>query len=85
MSGEAHSDLQRADAIRCALATEVHELGLAVIVLGASRRVVLNGSVATRERRAQVGAIAQRLLPEFEIQNRVGVILMNAPFREDLP
>jgi hypothetical protein len=85
MSHEDKSDAHRAEEIRNAVMREVQELGIRVVVLGSSRRVVLNGNVATHERRAQVAGVAARLLPEFRIDDRVVVAAMATPRVEQLP
>lgn len=84
MLRDARSDAHDAEQIRSAVAREVHELGIAVVVVGASRRVVLNGNVATEARRAQIATIARGVMPDFEIQNGIRVTAMAPPRREEL-
>jgi phosphoribosylcarboxyaminoimidazole (NCAIR) mutase len=85
MSHEEKSDAHRAEEIRIAVMREVQELGIQVVVLGASRRIVLNGCVATAERRAQVAGVAARMQPDFRIEDRIVVAAMATPRVEQLP
>lgn len=85
MSHDEKSDAHRAEEIRCAVTREVQELGIQVVVLGSSLRVVLNGSVATHQRRVQVAGVAARMLPEFRIDDRIVVTAMATPGVEQLP
>jgi hypothetical protein len=85
MSPEEKADAHRAEEIRSAVMRAVQELGIQVVVLGSARRVVLKGSVATHERRAQVAGVAARMLPEFRIDDRIVVAAMATPRVEQLP
>lgn len=79
-------DASLSEQVRAALALDprLHELGIRVTVLAAQRRVVLAGVVATAERRAWAAEVARRTLPDYEIQNDVGVLQMTPPEPETL-
>jgi hypothetical protein len=62
----------------------VHELGIRVHALVGERCIVLDGLVATEERRTRIETLARELLPDYEIRNQVGVQCMLAPKREML-
>ncbi len=62
----------------------VHELGIRVHILLGERCIVLDGLVATAERRAWGEALAREMLPDYEIRNQVGVQCMLEPKREML-
>lgn len=79
-------DAYLAEQVRDALALDprLHELGIRVTVLAARRRVVLAGVVATPERRAWALEVARRTLPEFEVDDDLGVPRLAPPEPETL-
>jgi len=60
----------------------VHELGIHVHVLLGEACVVLDGLVATAQRREWVELLARELLPDYEIRNDIRVQCMLEPKRE---
>jgi osmotically-inducible protein OsmY len=84
METEELPDPYLSERVRVQLATVVHELGLTVVVVGAARRALLSGSVATAARRDEVEVIVREMLPGYEVHNRVAVQPMAPPEREEL-
>lgn len=68
-----------AERIREAIATEpdVHQLGILVNVTG--MRVLLSGSASTPAQRDAITRLVQRLAPDLEVVNEVGVPSMAPP------
>jgi hypothetical protein len=84
MSADGGNDSYRAEHVRTELARRAHELGIRVTLAGASQSVVLAGAVATPERRAEILAIVQQLLPGYAVRDDIAVQPMATPGREQL-
>jgi BON domain-containing protein len=61
-----------------------HELGIHVHVVFVEHCVVLDGLVATAERRDRIEGLARELLPDFEVRNDIAVQYMLEPKCERL-